>query len=122
MVRSTAVGDAFSVDLSRRGVSVVCSVAGEIDLATAPALVEAIESELDSPATDTTRVVVDLSEVGFLDSSGLNALVRLEQTLGGRGVDVRIVSPSDRVVRQVFEITHLTEPLKVVESLDEALG
>jgi anti-sigma B factor antagonist len=116
------VGDAFSVDLSRQGVSVVCSVAGEIDLATAPALVEAVESELASSTLETQRVVVDLSEVGFLDSSGLNALVRLEQTMEGRGVDVRIVSPSDRVVRQVFEITKLTEPLRVVESLDEALA
>jgi anti-sigma B factor antagonist len=122
VVRSTTVGDAFSVDLSRQGVNVVCSVAGEIDLATAPTLVEAIESELASPAPETKRVVVDLSEVGFLDSSGLNALVRLEQTMDSRGVDVRIVSPSDRVVRQVFEITKLTEPLRVVESLDEALG
>lgn len=122
MVRSTAVGDAFKVDLSRRGACLVVSVHGEIDLATAPTLVTAVEAELDVDSSTTTRVVVDLSEVGFLDSSGLNALVRLEQTLADRSVEVRLVSPSDRVVRQVFEITKLTETLRVVDSLDEALG
>jgi anti-anti-sigma factor len=114
------VGDAFGVDLSLRGKRLVASVAGEIDLATAPALVEAIESGLSKDRL--TRVVVDLSEVAFLDSSGLNALVTLEKELGERGVELRLVSPADRVVRQVFEITCLTEILHVVESLDEALG
>lgn len=121
MVRSTAVGDAFRVDLSRQGECLVAAVHGEIDLATAPTLVAAVESELEPQASVTARVVVDLSEVEFLDSSGLNALVRLEQTLAGRGVDVRLVSPRDRIVRQVFEITHLTEALRVVDSLADAL-
>ena len=115
-----AVGDAFRVEVSRQGESVVASVFGEIDLATAPALVTAVEGALaTSPATE--RVVVDLTEVTFLDSSGLNALVRLEKQLAERSVQLRIVSPSDRIVRYVFDLTDLAEPLHVVGSLDEAL-
>jgi hypothetical protein len=32
------------------------------------------------------------------------------------------VSPSDGIIRQVFEITELVEPLRVVDSLDDALA
>jgi anti-anti-sigma factor len=113
------VGNSFRVDLSRQGSCIIASAFGEIDLATAPALVEAIESELgrSTPA----RLVIDLSEVSFLDSSGLNALVRLQKLLEDRAIALRLVIPSGHVVRQVFEITSLTEPLSVVGGLDDAL-
>ncbi len=114
------MADSFRVDLSRQGKCVIASAFGEIDLATAPALLDAIESELGRSAPD--RVVIDLSEVRFLDSSGLNALVRLQRLLEERGIGMRLVIPSDSIVRQVFEITRLTEPLSVVDSLTDALG
>jgi anti-sigma B factor antagonist len=116
------VGDGFRVDLLRRRDCLIASVVGEIDLETAPALVEAVESGLARGSDRTARVVIDLAEVEFLDSSGLNALVGLEKLLAGDGVELRLVSPADRVVRQVFEITQLTETLRVAASLDEALG
>jgi anti-sigma B factor antagonist len=120
LVASPDVGDAFRVELSRQGNCVVASAFGEIDLTTAPALIDAIESDLGPTAP--TCVVIDLSEVRFLDSSGLNALVRLQRTLEGRGTTMRLVSPSDGIIRQVFEITELVEPLRVVDSLDDALA
>jgi len=93
-------------------------VAGEIDMATAPRLAEAMALAQDRAR----RVVVNLSEVTFLDSSALNALVHARRSLADRGLELRVVSPADRVVRRVFEITRLTEPLNVVDSLDEALA
>ena len=116
------MGDAVRVDLSRRGEFLLAGVSGEIDLASAPELVDAIESSLPRGTDGTSRVVIDLSEVGFLDSLGLEALVELKRWLGERGVELRVVSPPDRIVRQVFEITGLTEILRVAGSLDEALG
>ena len=121
MLGSAAVGDGFRVELSRRDGSLIASVLGEVDLATAPQLLDAVESSLVSDSAGTSRVVVDLTEVEFLDSSGLNALVGLERLLSGNGVELRLVSPADAVVRQVFEITQLTETLRVTASLDEAL-
>ena len=108
------------MDLSRQGNCVIASAVGEIDLATAPALVDSIESELGRSAPG--RVVIDLSEVRFLDSSGLNALVRLQRVLEERSIGMRLIIPSDRIVRQVFEITRLTAPLSVVDSLTDALA
>jgi anti-sigma B factor antagonist len=108
----------FELRSSRIADAVVLAIVGEIDMATAPEVARAIDSEHDRAE----RVVVDLSEVTFLDSSALNALVRCQRDLAREDVAFRIVSPSDRAVRNVFEITHLTEPLSVVESLDDALS
>jgi anti-sigma B factor antagonist len=113
------LADAFRVEFSRQGRRLIAAPFGEIDLATAPVLVRGIENELATEPAD--RVVVDLSEASFLDSSALDALVRLQRQLTRDGIGLRLVSPADRIVRQVFEITHLTGELGVVESLDDAL-
>jgi anti-anti-sigma factor len=97
--------------------ALVIAIVGEIDMATAPEVARAIDAGQD----DARRVVVDLSEVTFLDSSALNALVHCQRDLARKDIAFRVVSPSDRAVRNVFDITHLTEPLSVVESLDDAL-
>lgn len=111
----------FQVLSSSRDDSVIVEVRGEIDLATAPELMRGVEAGLDAGPVGVRRLVIDLSDVGFLDSSGLNALVRLRRLLDGRGIAFRLVSPADRAVRHVFEITELTEPLHVVDSIDHAL-
>ena len=95
----------------------VVEVAGELDMVTSPQLKAAISSVPDG----SSRVVIDLSETTFLDSSALNVLVHCQRELGDRRIDLRIVSPADRVVHRVFEITNLTGPLHVVGSLDDAL-
>ena len=108
----------FEVRSSRRGEVTILEVAGEIDMSTAPELANAI----GSVTRGASLVVVNLSEVVFLDSSALNALVRSQRELAERNISIRVVSPTDRAVRRVFEITHLTESLSVVDSLDEALA
>jgi anti-anti-sigma factor len=105
-LRSTRIGDA-----------VVVAIVGEIDMANAPEVASAIDS-----GQGATRIVVDLSDVTFLDSSALNAFVQSRQSLAEHDVAFRIVSPANHPVRNIFEITRLTEPLSVVDSLDDALA
>ena len=59
----------------------VISLAGEIDLATAGAMASALGPWLRAGGP----LTLDLSEVTFMDSTGLHALVRAAATLGGRG-------------------------------------
>jgi anti-anti-sigma factor len=96
----------------------VLEVLGDVDMATAPELEASIISVDDS----VRRVIVDLTEVTFLDSSALNALVRSQRELAQRDVVFRVVSPADQAIRRVFEITQLTGPLGVVDSRAEAGG
>jgi anti-sigma B factor antagonist len=108
----------FELRSSRVADAVVLAIVGEIDMATAPEVARAI----DGGHADVERVVVDLTEVTFLDSSALNALVHSQRELAENDIAFRIVSPSDHAVRNVFDITHLTGPLSVVDSLADALA
>ena len=108
----------FQLRSSRVGDAVVLAIVGEIDMATAPEVERAIDRGHDG----TRRVVIDLTEVTFLDSSALNALVHSQRNLAEHDIAFRIVSPSDHAVRNVFDITHLTGPLSVVDSIDDALA
>src|SRR5215471_4020160 len=109
--------DAFSIQTSTTGGVLVLSVGGEVDLTTAPELARAIRLVPER----TSRVVVDLTGVVFLDSSGLNVLVTGKRALAENGVDLCVVTAPIGPVRRVFEITQLTGPLGVVDSLDDAL-
>jgi anti-sigma B factor antagonist len=80
---------------------------GELDVATVRSISEAIEASLvDGPS----RLVVDLKEVSFMDSSGIALLVEL----ANRAESVQVCDPSANV-RRVFEITGLAEHFGLAE-------
>jgi len=84
-------------------------VAGEIDLATAPELVEqATALVADGPA----RLLLDFAEVSFLDSSGVAALVSIQQRAAthGTGLAVRGVAGQ---IRSVLEMTRMGEIMTI---------
>ena len=64
-------------------------------MTTASELSQAIERTPDG----TELVVIDLSEVSFLDSSGLNALVQGRRTLAERGIAMTVVVPPESAIR-----------------------
>jgi anti-sigma B factor antagonist len=109
---------AFDVRSSHASDVLIVEAVGEIDMATAPRLAEAIDGTTDT----TRRVIVNLADVTFLDSSALNTLVRCRRELGERDIVFRVVVPSERVVRRVFEIAHLANELNLVDSLVQALA
>lgn len=96
----------------------VVRVTGEVDVHSAPRLREGVDAELGSASTG---VVVDLSEVGFLDSTGLGALVTARTAAGERGVALPVVCTSERI-RKLFTITGLDGVFDLYDSLDEALA
>jgi anti-sigma B factor antagonist len=91
---------------------------GEVDALTAPRLGRRLLGLADEGKT---RVVVDLSNVTFMDSTGigvlLNALRQLRQRKGG----LVLVCPTERIVRP-FEITGLMDQLRIFGSREQALG
>ena len=96
---------AATIEPGARGDELVVVVRGEVDMATAPAL----ETELeDAIGKRPESLIVDLSGVTFLDSSGCNALVR-----GKRRADVHAVGLElarvPAACRRVFEIGGLLD-------------
>ena len=81
------------------------AVRGDVDLATAPALEDALADAIRESAG---ALVVDLSEVGFLDSSGLQVLMRARALLGREDRALVVVCPFGRV-RRVFELTGVSD-------------
>jgi anti-sigma B factor antagonist len=78
-------------------------VSGELDMATAPQLTSAVES-LGSTAAQ--RVVVDLTGVSFIDSTGLSALCLARARLEGNGV-VLVLGPTSSRVESILQMAGL---------------
>jgi len=96
----------------------VVEVIGELDLHLEPQLRDELSRML---AGSYTRLVVDLTEVHFVDSSALGRLVEAAKVLGGRSGGVVLAAP-DRQIRRLLEITALDRLFAVSLSLDDALS
>ena len=100
---------------SRDGVELVL-VEGEVDIASASRLI----SVLNSSVADAIRaVVVDLTLVGFMDSTGLALLINANRRLALRRKGFAVVCPPGHL-RRVFEITDMVETLHVCPDRESA--
>ena len=108
--------DGHRVERNDREGCAVIAVEGEVDVAVAPRLREAL---IASAVEGHQRVVVDLTATEFLDSNGLGALVAGLKRIRAHGGDMRVVCTSPRVCR-VFEITSLDKVLSLYDTVDGA--
>ena len=92
------------------GPQTTISLAGELDPATAPELDARLTALAADPAV--TSVVIDLSQISFLDSSGLRVLVAGNEALRGRSADLILRGPTANV-RRILEVTGLTDLVTV---------
>jgi anti-sigma B factor antagonist len=98
------------------GDSSVAAVSGEIDVYTAPTLREKLTELVDSGPR---RIVVDMAQVGFCDSTGLGALVAAQNYARERTVDLSLAAAQERVVK-VLRITGLDQVFTVHPTVDAA--
>ena len=96
----------------------VLRVFGEVDVATAPTLRDPLLA-LASP--NSSYGVVDMTEVSFIDSTGLSALVSAQKRLRREGVELRLVMTRPNL-RKVFDVTGLSEVFAIYPSVDAALA
>ena len=90
---------------------VVVSVVGEIDAYTAPTIHDGIRTAI-TDHLHPRRVRVDLAGVSFLDSSGIQALIRCRAEAVARGVAMAVANPQPQP-RKVLHIAGLTDLLAV---------
>ncbi|HVL94084.1 MAG TPA: STAS domain-containing protein [Acidimicrobiales bacterium] len=103
----------FSVRISPSDRQVVVAVSGEVDAHTGPMLQEQLNELI--AAHDNLSVVVDFGSVGFIDSSGLAALVSAHKLATAKGGALSLSQPS-RQVRKVLEITGLDRVVHVTDA------
>jgi len=96
----------------------VIATRGEIDLFTAPELKRVLTEAIESGQH---RLVIDLSEVTFLDSTALGVLIGAVKRLRSRGGALAIVN-TDASIAKTFQITGLDQIFTIVPSREEALA
>ena len=108
----------LSVERSSNGGVEVVAVSGEIDIASAPRLITGLN---DAVGNCEQPVIVDLTGVGFMDSTGLALLLNAHRRLARRGKGFAVVC-ADGPVRRVFTITDMVDVLQVRGTLTEAFA
>jgi anti-sigma B factor antagonist len=94
-----------------QGDHTVLSVAGEIDLYTAPRLQSELTAALGlSPA----RLIVDMSGVDFCDSTGINILLAAHRSARERGGELQLAGPGT-ATRRVLQVTGLESVFTVLD-------
>lgn len=96
----------------------VCYLAGELDLQAATSLRQELERELDAPMVE--QLLLDLSRVTFMDSSGLGVILgRYRQVTDlGKGMAIAGASPA---VRRVLELGGLGRLVPFYPTVADAL-
>ena len=98
------------------GADCVVVLGGEVDLYTAPELKQELHRLV---AEGATRVVVDMTQTTFIDSTTLGVLLSVVKRVRPEGGTVVLVCP-DRNVRRIFEITLLDRVFPIVDTREEA--
>ena len=98
---------------------VVARLAGEIDLANAG---EAREDLVAAIPNSALGLVVDLTAVSYLDSSGVHLLFDLAERLRRRQQQVRVAVPEGAPVRRVLRIVEMDGVVPIFPTVDEAVA
>jgi anti-anti-sigma factor len=102
---------ALEVRSSTEPGGIILSLGGELDLSTAPEVERELVAALGRRPV---RVVLDLSRLAFMDSTGLGLIVRAEHDMREAGVGLCVRGGSAQV-RRLFEVTGVGERLTLEE-------
>jgi anti-sigma B factor antagonist len=108
----------LGLDVTEHDGITVLAVRGEVDVYTAPRLREKL---VELVSQGKYRIVVDLENVDFLDSTGLGVLVGGLKRLRSHDGDLSLVCTQHRILK-VFEITGLTKVFSIRDSVDAAVA
>ena len=101
----TGLGRESTFRLEHLGPDASFRLSGEVDMAASDELVNLVSESVDG-ARD---IVLDISDVTFIDSGGIDALIRLDRLLDGRGR--LIIQLPSGVVARMLEIVGADRPL-----------
>ncbi|GAA0928119.1 anti-sigma F factor antagonist [Kribbella koreensis] len=95
---------------------VVVELAGDLDMETTPALTAELKAVLGA-----RPVVVELSGVEFMDSSGIGVLLGAHREAAAEGGALLLVAASPRL-QKIFKITHLHKVFALHETMESAVA
>lgn len=115
-VTSRQVETHFLVEARHEGRARVLKLSGELDVASSGALEQSVDE-----VSDYDRLVIDLSDLEFIDSTGLSVLVAAHQQAVAAGREFCVVQGSGQVQR-LLALAGLEERLTVADTLEQLLS
>ena len=107
---------AFAIGRHEEGDTTVFAPRGELDLATAPELERAVFAALEGEG----RVVIDLRDLEFMDSSGVRVLIAAHAKAGVGGERLTLVRPPPGgAVDRILEIAGVEQALRMVDDVGQ---
>jgi anti-sigma B factor antagonist len=112
--------ESLNIDVStaENGRVALFSLGGSLDIATSPTLRAAL---MEAAEHDRHEIIVDLSHLEFLDSTGLGALIGANRRAGEHAGSVRLVAQEGQILR-LLRITGLLDVFAVYPSVEAALA
>lgn len=108
----------FRVEVRSDERATVLAITGELDLASSPSLETELKRVFD--ADNTELLILDLSELEFMDSTGLSVLVRAHQRAQEAGARFGLIQGRPQVQR-LLSLTGVSERMRIADSLEELL-
>ena len=109
----------FSITNESNGdATAIVSVRGYLDFDCAPALKQSLIDVIDAGSS---QLVVDLTEVGFIDSTAIGVLIGGQKRLQESGGSLAVVCTNENV-RDIFDLVGLNEVVSLHGSRDDAIA
>ncbi len=106
----------LNVKFEQIGARLVCKVSGDIDAYHSAEIKKAIKDEVEK--TSAGKIVMDMSNVSYVDSAGLGTMVALLKLTRSLNKELVLASMKQNVKR-VFEMTRLDKVFKIVDTVEE---
>ena len=107
------------LEIEQRREVVIARVTGELDVAGAEGMGDRIAAAVPTSARG---LVVDFTELEFIDSSGIAMLFELARKLGGRRQELRVAAPAGEPVARVLEIVEFHRAAPVFGDVESAVS
>jgi anti-sigma B factor antagonist len=114
----TGTGDQLRIELRHDADRLIVRLDGELDMASAPSLQEALErTEPEAGAT----LVLDVQQLSFIDSTGLRVILWARERCQDRGRAFAL-TPGSPQVQRLLAISGAGEYLRIIDRADEILA
>ena len=113
------MSDLTQVEIEQRDDVVIARLTGELDISVAQSTGRKIAEAVPSSALG---VVVDMSGLDFMDSSGVSMLFGLARQVGSHRQQLCVVAPTGRPVARVLQIVEFDRAAPVREDVDAAVA
>ena len=100
----------FDTELERHGETIVVVASGEIDVSS----VDRLHTQLRSLLSRSSRVVLDLRQVDFIDATGLHCILDVNRASRDAGVEFLLI-PGPEQVQRLFHVTRTEHLLRFTE-------